>query len=422
MDVVTAVGIVAGVVAVVAVVAIGIAAARGRTLADIRSVAGGLDGADLVSVVGGLRSQSEAAVQEASQATRDLSQLADLIGVGIVHLSEDMRVDMANTTAHVFLKRAPGTLRDRTAMEAFVDARVEAVVETASQVGIGSAELTMPDAPGETLTIRALRSPVRGIWLVIEDVSELRRLQQIRTEFIDNLSHELRTPLTNLSLLAETLSREADGVTRGLSPRMRDRIQKIDVETGYLVQMVNEMLDLTRIEGGGALLLLDDVDMSQAARASVERLRLFAERQGVTLAIDAPTDLPPVRGAEDRLGQVLVNLIHNAVKFSPGGGTVTVRVRRRDDEIVTEVEDHGTGIPRAAQARIFERFYKVDRARVRSGGTGLGLAIARHVIQQHQGRIWVESEEGVGSTFSVALPLAEAGLVGPAALQDTLDL
>jgi two-component system phosphate regulon sensor histidine kinase PhoR len=149
------------------------------------------------------------------------------------------------------------------------------------------------------------------------------------------------------------------------------------------------------------------VDVGKLATASTERLRLFAERQGVRLHVEAAADLPPVRGDDARLGQVLVNLLHNAVKFSPDGGDVTVRAFREGDEVVVSVADQGIGIPRAALARIFERFYKVDRARVRGGGTGLGLSIARHVVRQHGGRIWVESEEGTGSVFSFALPVAE---------------
>ena len=120
--------------------------------------------------------------------------------------------------------------------------------------------------------------------------------------------------------------------------------------------------------------------------------------------------VPAVQGDEQRLGQVLVNLLHNAVKFSPDGGEVRVSVTAPGPEVVVAIADHGVGIPRAAQARIFERFYKVDRARVRGavGGTGLGLAIARHIIEQHGGRIWVESVEGSGSTFSFSLPVAAA--------------
>jgi two-component system phosphate regulon sensor histidine kinase PhoR len=242
---------------------------------------------------------------------------------------------------------------------------------------------------------------------VLEDVTELRRLQQIRAEFIDNLSHELRTPLTTVSLLAETLAREATEQGDAIPERMRDRIAKIEVETGHIAQMVNELLDLSRIESGGAVVHLDDVDLGTLAAATTDRLRLFAERQGVRLGVEAPTPLPRVRGDEARLGQVLVNLLHNAVKFSPTGGDVTVRVTADDRDVITAVEDRGVGIPKALLGRVFERFYKADRARVRGGGTGLGLSIARHVVEQHGGRIWVESEEGRGSTFSFALPIAE---------------
>jgi two-component system phosphate regulon sensor histidine kinase PhoR len=249
---------------------------------------------------------------------------------------------------------------------------------------------------------------VTGFWLVMEDVSELRRLQRIRTEFIDNLSHELRTPLTNVRLLTETLARDLDRAD--LPPRIRDGILKIDVESGHLVQMVNELLDLSKIEQGSIPLHLDTVDLGEVVRSSVERLRLFADRQGVRLATDIAPDLSPVRGDDERLGQMLVNLLHNAVKFSAEGDVVTVGARNVGDEVVLSVEDRGVGIPAADVGRVFERFYKVDKARVRGkGGTGLGLAIVRHIAEGHGGRAWVESEEGAGSTFSVAIPTGEAG-------------
>jgi two-component system phosphate regulon sensor histidine kinase PhoR len=295
----------------------------------------------------------------------------------------------------------------RTAIEAFVDRRIEDLVDDAGERGSASGEVSVRDADGPKLIVRARRSPSRGVWVLLEDVTELRRLQQIRAEFIDNLAHELRTPLTTVSLLAETLAREAGEQGEAIPDRMRDRIAKIEVETGHIVQMVNELLDLSRIESGGAVVHLDDVDLGALAAASTERLRLFAERQGVRLAVEAADDLPPVRGDEARLGQVLVNLLHNAVKFSPTGGDVTVRVAVAGREVVTSVADRGVGIPKALLGRVFERFYKADRARVRGGGTGLGLSIARHVVEQHGGRIWVESEEGRGSTFSFALPIVE---------------
>ena len=419
--------IVAAAFAVVAVGAAGVAVRLAIRLRRLRSLTAASSDADIGWRVRGLLDRVATLEAGADQDARDLDHLVELVGVGVVHLTDDLEVDAANSAAHLFLRRAPGTMRDRSAIEAFVDARIERIARMALESGAASGEVIVADADGPKLLVRARRSPVSGAWLVLEDVSELRRLQQIRAEFIDNLSHELRTPLTTVSLLAETLQRDADAAGDAVPARMRDRIGKIEIETGHLVQMVNELLDLTRIESGGALLRLDDVDLGSVATASVERLRLFADRQGVRLATDLPATVPAVRGAEERLAQVLVNLLHNAVKFSPNGGTVTVRVAVVGDDVVTSVEDHGIGIPRASLDRVFERFYKVDRARVRSGGgTGLGLSIARHVVEQHGGRIWVESREGHGSTFSFAVPIAAesanaepgvaavAGGVGPA--------
>ena len=306
------------------------------------------------------------------QTARDRAALIDIIGVGIVHLDDDLRVDVANATAHQQLGRAGAGLLGRSAIEAFVDTTIETIAATARETGAASGELTIRRDGGPTLVIRARRSPVRGVWLIFEDVSELRRLQRIRTEFIDNLSHELRTPLTTVSLLAETLVREAEEAGEAIPPRMRDRIGKIEVETGHLVQMVAELLDLSRIESGGPLLLLDLVDLGRLAVTTTERLRLFADRQGVELRTRLEGSIPLVRGAEDRLGQALVNLLHNAVKFSPDGGVVEVSVGTEGGDVVVAVADHGIGIAEADQARIFERFYKADKARRRGGGNRAG--------------------------------------------------
>lgn len=341
--------------------------------------------------------------KQTAELLRDLTVVADLSGVGIVRLDAEDRVDFANLTAHSYLDRGPGGILGQTAIEAFIDRRIEDVARQAQESGFASAEVTLRSSEGPTFMVRARPAGNGRVWVVFEDVSELRRLQRIRAEFTENLSHELRTPLSTVSLLAETLATEAE--TADVPARMRDRIGRIGVETGHLVQMVNEILDLSRIEQGGPIPMVQDVDLGRVATASAERLRLFAERQGVDLSVELEGDIPPVRGDEDRLGQVLVNLLHNAVKFSPDGGAVTVRVRRAEAEVVVSVADRGIGIPRAAQPRVFERFYKVDRARVRGGGTGLGLSIARHVVEAHAGRIWVESEEGRGSTFSFAIPI-----------------
>ena len=392
--------------AILLAIAIGIVFDRNRQLDAIRDLTADEATTDDLAVrVRRLQERLTKSEFEVDQQVRNASYLADLMGVGIIRLDDSLHVELANAAAHIMLGRSPGGVIGRSAMEAFVDARIEEVVTAARDSGAGSGEFRVRGPDGPTVVVRARRSPVTGVWIVLEDVSELRRLQQIRAEFVDNLSHELRTPLSTINLLAETLSRDADAAGDAVPAKMRERIGKIEVETGHLVQMVNELLDLARIESGGPLILLDDVDMGRVVAESTERLRLFAERQGLRLVVEVPDGLPRVRGDEARIGQVLVNLVHNALKFSDDGDEVTVRARDEGAELVVSVEDHGVGIPKADQVRIFERFYKVDRARTRGGGTGLGLSIARNVLQQHGGRIWVESEEGVGSTFSFALPI-----------------
>jgi two-component system, OmpR family, phosphate regulon sensor histidine kinase PhoR len=356
-----------------------------------------------------LRAEEEDRARAAGARTADEAALREALDTGLIRLDPALRISEANRRAHTLLGRATGSLVGRSVMEAFMDPAVEAMARGAIDAGSTTAEIRSAGPDGPALIVRARRVRDDGVWLVLEDVSELRRLQRIRAEFIDNLSHELRTPLTTVSLLAETLQREAEAVGDAIPAKMRDRIGKIEVETGHLVQMVNELLDLSRIESGGTLQLTDGVDLAGLAADAAERLRLFAERQGVTLSVEAPQGLPRVKGDASRLGQVVVNLVHNAVKFSPDGGDVTVRTYSSDGEVVIAVEDHGIGVPAGARDRIFERFYKVDRARLRAeagGGTGLGLAIARHVIEQHGGRIWVESDEGAGATFSFALPVS----------------
>jgi signal transduction histidine kinase len=378
-----------------------LAVTHGRSLERVREILQAGPQGDVEAAARAAVDSRQRGAWEARRSQDELSQVVNLVGSGIVRLDDRMVVAVANGAAHSFLGRTPGGLVGLSAMEAFGDHRIESIALKAREVGWAGGEVTRTG--GQTLVVRARRSPIEGFWLIIEDVSELRRLQRIRAEFIDNLSHELRTPLTNVRLLTETLARDLEGLD--LPPRIRDGILKIDVESGHLVQMVNELLDLSAIEQGTVPLHLGEVDIGDLVRASLDRVRLFADRQGVPLESAIPADLPPVRGDEERLGQLLVNLLHNAIKFSGSGAVVAVRAIRDDESVVLSVQDHGVGIPSADLARVFERFYKVDKARVRGkGGTGLGLAIVRHVAETHGGRAWVESEEGQGSTFFVSLP------------------
>ncbi len=403
-----------GLEAVFISVAVAVALSRGRALDAVADQLaddarpGGADraGETIVDRAARLRRRATAAEFALDQRLGDLAYLADLIGVGIVRLTDDLRVEVANTAAHIFLQRPAGSMLGRTAIEAIGDHRIEAIAREAAERGAAAGEVSLRDPDGPALVIRARRSPILGIWLVLEDVAELRRLQRIRAEFIDNLSHELRTPITTIGLLAETLARDAEGAGDAIPARMADRIGKLEAETATVGQMITELLDLARIESGGRQLHLDDVDLGRVAEDTVERLRPFAERQHVQLETTVAADLPFVSGEASQLGQVIANLVHNAVKFSPPQTSVRVSVERVGDELQASVKDEGIGVSATDLPRIFERFYKADRSRASGGGTGLGLAIARHVIEGHGGRIAVESVEHEGATFTITLPIA----------------
>jgi two-component system phosphate regulon sensor histidine kinase PhoR len=335
----------------------------------------------------------------------DVARLADQAGLALLHVGPDLLITLANDAAHRLLGKRSGALVRRSVMEAFVDHRVEEAILRGAVPGSGAIEVDGPGARRLLIRVRPDRTRTGARWVLVEDVTELRRLQRIRTEFIDNLSHELRTPLTSIRLLTERLADEMASLD--VPARVRDRVTSIDVETGHLVQMVNELLDLSRIEQGATTLHLDDVPPQELLEATMARVRTFADRAGVRLVVSEPDGpVPPIRGDPERLGQLLLNLLHNAVKFSSRGGTVTAGAATAGGAVVLSVQDEGIGIARADQSRIFERFFKTDRSRERSqgGGTGLGLAIARHIAEAHGGSIRVESEEGHGSTFLVTLP------------------
>lgn len=239
-----------------------------------------------------------------------------------------------------------------------------------------------------------------GSLLFLQDLTRVRRLETVRRDFISNLSHELRTPLASLKALTETLS---EGALED-PPAARRFLARMETEVDALTQMTNELLELTRIESGQVPLDLKPLAPSRLLDSASERMRLQVERAGLGLILETPDNLPRVMADFSRLEQVLVNLIHNAVKFTPPGGQITLSAEQDGKFVRFSVRDTGAGIPAEILPRIFERFYKADRARS-SGGTGLGLSIARHMVEAHGGKIWAESEENRGSTFSFTIPI-----------------
>jgi two-component system phosphate regulon sensor histidine kinase PhoR len=237
--------------------------------------------------------------------------------------------------------------------------------------------------------------------LVLQDVTELRRLERVRQDFVANIGHELRTPLASIKLLAETLG----NVVHEDPQAADDFLRRIDIEVDDLTQLVRELLELSRIESGQVELDRKPVSVPELLERAASRLRAQAERAGLTLDIQVDSSLPTAYADPVRIEQVLVNLLHNAIKFTPPGGQVSLSAQPDDTGVRISVQDTGVGIPPDDLPRIFERFYKVDKARSeREGGTGLGLAIAKHIVQAHGGQIWAESQPGHSATFSFTLP------------------
>jgi len=239
----------------------------------------------------------------------------------------------------------------------------------------------------------------QGALLLFQDLTELRDLQTMRRELVGNISHEFRTPLAGIRALVETLEEGALG-----EPAVaRDFLEKIRAEVERLTQLVTELTELSRIESGRTTLERTPLQLNGLITEVIEQLTPLAARQSLTIEKRFMPDLPEISADRERLSQVLVNLLHNAIKFTPPGGQITVSTRTEAAQVVVSVTDNGVGIDPAVLPRVFERFYKADRSRT-GMGTGMGLAIAKHTVQAHGGRIWAESEPGKGSTFSFSLP------------------
>lgn len=236
--------------------------------------------------------------------------------------------------------------------------------------------------------------------LLFQNLTTMRKLETVRRDFVSNVSHELRTPLASLKALTETLQSGALN-----DPPAAERfLSQMDEEIDNLTQMVQELLELSKIESGKVPLQKQAVKPIELIYPAVKRMELQAERAKIELTNTCPEDLPLVEADPARMQQVLVNLLHNAIKFTAPNGKITVSAYPDISNVVFSVKDTGVGIPEEDLGRIFERFYKADRARS-SGGTGLGLSISRHLVEAHNGRIWVESQQGEGSTFYFSLPI-----------------
>jgi two-component system, OmpR family, sensor histidine kinase SenX3 len=341
---------------------------------------------------------AEAVAESSADAIR-LRHALDTLPEGVILCDESRDVVFKNSRAVDLMGARQG---DALAAQAVID-----LLEGAWEQGSAHRTLDLYGPPRRTLAVstRVIDDGHRtlGAIAVIDDISERRRLEEIRRDFVANVSHELKTPMGALGLLAETLLSETDP---SVGKRLAGRIY---TEAFRVSRIIDDLLDLSRIEAEESP-PREPVLVSLIMAEAAERVRSTAEHRGVKILMDEPESPVAISGDRRQLVSALYNLLENAVKFSYDSGSVRLRSQITTTEIGIEVEDQGIGIPARDLERIFERFYRVDQGRSHNtAGTGLGLSIARHVAANHQGRIEVDSREGEGSTFRLILPIRLQG-------------
>jgi two-component system sensor histidine kinase SenX3 len=321
----------------------------------------------------------------------------DSVPDGVVVVDADGNEEFRNLAALRF--------RDARHSEALVEHAAAQMLERARQGHVGERELQLFGPPREVLSLRSVPlvvdEQIVGAVALIHDVTDARRVESVRRDFVANVSHELKTPIGALGLLAETIAatEEADVVRR-----LADQVVR---ESERLGRIVDDLLDLSLIEAQAAP-TREPTPVRVLVEEAVERLSPLALARGIPLRTEPITEDLLVLCDAAQLVSAITNLLDNAVKYSEPGQVVDVNAVAIDGRVVLRVRDHGIGIPTRDLERIFERFYRVDKARSRAtGGTGLGLSIVRHVAEAHGGDVTVESTEGEGSTFWLSLPLAD---------------
>ncbi|MFO0816825.1 MAG: ATP-binding protein [Pirellulales bacterium] len=328
---------------------------------------------------------------------------------GVLALDAEERIVLANDASRMLLELGEGNVAGRRLWEATrVRALRDAFLETFPSGHASVKEFETTGVVRRVLTLRATRlpgEPSPGVMMVLHDVSELRRLENLRRDFVANVSHELKTPLSSIKAYAETLRLGA------LEDTTHNRVfvERIEEQADRLHQLIMDLLHLARVESGQQAFEITRVSMRGMVESILKAHAATASSRQIELASEPPERVIAVRADEEGLRTILNNLVDNAIKYTPVGGRVTVRWRSDGAFATLEVQDTGIGIARQHHARVFERFYRVDKARSRElGGTGLGLAIVKHLAQAFGGSVGIESQVRQGSTFRVTLPLDEA--------------
>ncbi|MBI4201610.1 MAG: HAMP domain-containing protein [Chloroflexi bacterium] len=342
-------------------------------------------------------------VRNLSDEHSKLSAVLDTMADGVMVIGPQDNVELSNQAAQWLLGLPPLSSTENSFMSLVRDHELQQLVSACQHTGEqqrGEVEL-LPHR--RYLSAIATPLPDEGgdrVLLVIHDLTRIRQVETTRREFVSNVSHELRTPLASVKAMAETLE---DMVTAD-PVAARDFLGRINREVDWMTELVNDLLELARLESGQTVLRLAPVDMKTLIEETLSILQPVALAKQVTIEWQAVDSLPSIPGERSRLRQVLINLIDNAIKFTPAHGRVTITADRQGNSLRVIIADTGIGIPKEHLPHIYERFYKVDRSR-RDRGAGLGLAIVKHIVQAHGGQVAVESQEGRGSTFSFTLPI-----------------
>jgi two-component system phosphate regulon sensor histidine kinase PhoR len=350
-------------------------------------------------------------IQDLEQEQAKIKATLDNMVEGVLVVDAHDRILLLNESVRAIFRLGPRLGEGKPFLEVIRNADLSGLLQDCRKAhGETVAQELILSTPVErTLEVHALPLHLggkgTGVLMVLHDITELRRLERVRTEFVANVSHELRTPLTAIRGYLETLL----GGALEEQEHARRFLEIVFRHTERLGRLLDDLLDLSNIELGKIKLRLEPTDLRGALAPALTIIRPSAEGKGVSLVLDLGADLVPVLADQDRLTQILINLLDNAVKFTPSTGSVTVTAANRGEMVEVSVTDTGIGIAAHDLLRVTERFYRVDRARSRElGGTGLGLAIVKHLVQAHGGQLAIESELGKGTTVRFTLPVAQA--------------
>jgi two-component system phosphate regulon sensor histidine kinase PhoR len=363
-------------------------------------------------LIGNRLNQMAEAVQDKLQKLANaLAESQALLGgmeEGVLILDLQGRVKKMNDSMLAILPQSFPADIGKHYLEVFRDPELNDLIQTTLASGQGQKRslsfLSQPDRiyQVQSSLIRDPGSQTGGVVMVFHDVSEMKRLERVRQEFVANVSHELRTPLTAIKGYAEALLEEKiEG-----SPHAAEFLKIIERHAARMEKIVADLLLISQLESPARFLRREPISVHELLRTALESVRPLSDAKKQTLELIFPAEIPPLFGDAQKIHQMLVNLLQNAVNYTPGEGRVVLEGRKAEGGIQFEVADTGIGIPPEDLPRIFERFYRVDKGRSRElGGTGLGLSIVKHIAEAHGGRVAVESRLGKGSKFTVTLPL-----------------